>query len=64
MDLVRAAAYRRAGVAPVTKKEGDKLNLVQVSRVNKRRILNEQELFAALQEQFADKVDVTWVHEE
>ena len=64
VDLVRAAAYRRAGVAPVTKKEGDKLNLVQVSRVNKRRILNEQELFAALQKQFADKVDVTWVHEE
>lgn len=56
VDLVRAAAYRRAGVAPAKKAAGEKLKLVQVSRVNKRRILNERELLAALQEAFAGTV--------
>ena len=54
--MVRAAAYKRAGVKPVMKTVSSKLNLVQVSRVTKRMILNERQLLAALQEKYNDTV--------
>lgn len=56
VDMVRAAAYKRAGVKPVMKTVSSKLNLVQVSRVTKRMILNERQLLAALQEKYNDTV--------
>ena len=48
VDLIRAAAYRRAGVSLPKRLSGDRLELVQIRRQNKRRILNEEMLLAAL----------------
>lgn len=55
VDMIRAAAYRRAGV--IVDLEGkDKLNYLQVSRVNKRRILNEKEIYQSIIDRFAEEV--------
>ena len=58
VDMLRAAAYRRAGVYPTMKSSADKLTMLQVRRVNKRRVLNEEELYQVLQQRFSDKVDI------
>jgi hypothetical protein len=47
VDMIRAAAYKRAGISMPFQNDG-KVRILQVSRVNKRRILNEQELFTGL----------------
>lgn len=77
-DMVRAAAYKRAGVIPTVmkrkmmkgrrrrsgddekeeEKEDGKLKLLQIRRVNKRRVLNEEELYQAMESRFADKVHI------
>lgn len=57
VDMLRAAAYRRAGVFPhLNWGEKEKLSYVQVRRVNKRRVLNEQELFVSITRAFTDTV--------
>ena len=58
VDLIRAAAYRRAGVSLPKRLSGDRLELVQIRRQNKRRILNEEVLLAALQGNFSKKVGI------
>ena len=58
VDLIRAAAYRRAGVSLPKRLSGDRLELVQIRRQNKRRILNEEMLLAALQGNFSRKVGI------
>lgn len=56
-DMVRAAAYRRAGVI-VNLERKQKLNYVQISRVNKRRLLNEKEIYEDVVEEFEEDVGV------
>lgn len=60
VDLIRAAAYRRADVSLPKRLSGDRLELVQIRRQNKRRILNEEVLLAALQGNFSKKVGFFW----
>lgn len=57
VDMIRAAAYRRAGV--IVNLEGkDKLYYLQVSRVNKRRILNENEIYQSIIDRFSEEVGI------
>lgn len=56
VDLIRAAAYRRAGVSLPMRSKNDALELVQIRRQNKRRILNEETLLARIQGNFSKSV--------
>ena len=56
LDMIRAAAYRRAGVSLKMKSANDLLALVQIQRLTKRKILNEMELFSAIQNRYKDSV--------
>lgn len=55
VDMVRASAYKHAGVIIDLKKKS-KLYYMQVSRVNKRRLLNELDLYQSTMVKFEDKV--------
>ena len=55
--MLRAAAYRHAGVLiDLTRKE--KLNYIQISRVNKRRLLNEKEVYQAVMTEYNNQVSI------
>ena len=55
VDMIRAAAYKRVGLnINLSKKE--KLSFLQVSRVNKRRILNEDTVYSAIVQSFTNNV--------
>ena len=56
VDLVRAAAYRRVGISLPHRNEKDYLELLQIQRKNKRRILNEETLLSRIQGNFSDSV--------
>ena len=57
VDMLRAAAYRHAGVLiDLTRKE--KLNYIQISRVNKRRLLNEKEVYQAVITEYNNQVSI------
>ena len=60
VDMLRAAAYRRAGVVShMIKYQGKEvLNYVQVSRVNKRRVLNEKEIYTSVTQTYINSVHV------
>lgn len=55
VDLLRAASYHRAGVSPRRKEKGEKLRLLQIRRVNKRRVLNEEEVFEKMAEKYREQ---------
>lgn len=55
VDMIRASAYRHAGVV-VNLEKREKLNYMQVSRVNKRRLLNEKELYVSIQNKYEEIV--------
>ena len=60
VDMIRAAAYKRAGVQPKMKSPTDQLSMLQIRRVNKRRVLNEEELYQTLQERFSDTIAIEY----
>ena len=55
--MLRAAAYRHAGVL-IDLAEKEKLNYIQISRVNKRSLLNEKEVYQAVMTEYNNQVSI------
>ena len=60
-DLLRAVAYRQAGFRFERKRRGDKLDLLMIKRLGKRKLLNHDEVAAMIRTDFASDVDLNEV---
>lgn len=60
-DLLRAVAYRRAGFRFERKKRGDKLDVLMIKRLGKRKLLNHDEVAEMVRTEFSSDASLNEV---